>query len=165
MKIWEKRLFLSFSIFYPFFGLFACLNITNIQEPPEISFVSQPVRPILQKSADHLRTSAGDSPGVNNWRSNLAHNARKTDRAILLRPESKRPLKSRIGRLYSTVKTERIFVSVRALLPRSVPAAHEKARQKEPKTVIYNHSTTTPGSRQLWLLIKHAKNGLKIRQL
>lgn len=61
----EKKLFLSRSIFCPFFRTFLCLNITNIQDPPEISFVSQLVLPIIQKAADHLRTGDGDFLVVN----------------------------------------------------------------------------------------------------
>ena len=154
-----KIIFQQF-FFWAFFGIFLCLNIANIQGLPEISFVSQPVWPILQKTADHLRTGAGDFPGINNWRSNFAHNARKTDKAILLRPESKRPLKSRIGRLYSEVKTEHIFATGRALCPGSVPAAqkHDKKSRKRLYIIIVP-PYRRPVNCECWLMKTH-KNGL-----
>lgn len=107
---------------------------------------------ILQKAADHLRTGAGDFPDVNNWRSNFAHNARKANKATLLRPESKRPLKSQIGRLYSGSKMEHTFVTVRTLCPGSVPAAQNKHDKKSRKR-LYNHNITIPAPRQPWVLI------------
>ena len=156
IKIIFQQLF-----FWPFFGLFLCLNIANIQEPPEILFVSQPVWPILQKAADHLRTGAGDFLGVNNWRSIFAHNARKTGKARLLRPESKRPLKSQIGRLYSIPKTEHIFVTVRTLRPGSVPAAQSKHDKKSRKRlyIIIISPYRDSVNREYWLMEAH-KNGL-----
>jgi len=39
----EIKVIFGLFFFRPFFGLFLCLNISNIQEPPEISFVSQSV--------------------------------------------------------------------------------------------------------------------------
>lgn len=155
IKIIFQRLF-----FWPFFGIFLCLNIANIQEPLEILFVSQPVWPILQKTADHLRTGAGDFPGINNWRSNFAHNARKTDKAILLRPESKRPLKSQIGRSHSGFKIEHTFATGRALCPGSVPAAqrHDKKSRKRLYIIIVPPYRRLV-NREYWLTKVH-KNGL-----
>lgn len=144
--------------FWPFFDIFLCLNITNIQGPPEISSVSQPVWPILQKVADHLWTGAGDFPDVNNWRSNFTYNACKTDKARLLQPESKRPLKSRIGRLYSEVKTEHTFATVRTLCPGSVPAAqrHDKKSRKRLYIIIVP-PYRRPVNYEYWLTKAHKK--------
>ena len=155
-----KIIFQQF-FFWPFFGIFLCLNIANIQEPPEILFVSQPVWPILQKAADHLRTGAGNFLVVNNWRSIFTHNARKTDKAILLRPESNRTLKSQIGRLCSTPKTEHTFAAVQALRPRSVPAAQSKHDKKSQKRlyIIIVPPYRRPVNREYWLTKVH-KNGL-----
>lgn len=154
-----KVIFQQF-FFWPFFGIFPCLNITNIQEPPEILFVSQPVWPILQKAADHLWTGTGNFLVVNNWRSNFAHNARRTDNAILLRPESNRPLKSRIERLYSGSKTEHTFATVRILCPGSVPVAqrHDKKSRKWLYIIIVP-PYQCPVNREYWLT-KALKNGL-----
>lgn len=74
-----------------------------------------------------------DFPGINNWHSNFTHNAHKTNKARLIRPESKRPLKSQIGRLYSGSKIEHTFSAVRALRPGSVPAAQSKHDKKSRK--------------------------------
>lgn len=74
-----------------------------------------------------------DFLAVNNWHSNFAHNARKTNKDTLLRPESKRPLKSQIGRLCSTPKKEHTFAAVQALRPGSAPAAQSKHDKKSRK--------------------------------
>ena len=142
-----------------------CLNITNIQDPPEILFISQPVWPILKKTADHLRTGAGDFLEVNNWHSNFAHNARKTNKATFLQPESKRPLKSQIGRLYSTPKAEHTFATGRILRPGSVPAAQSKHDKKSLKWlyIIIVSPYRSPVNCECWLM-KARNNGLKIRQ-
>jgi len=39
----EIKVIFQLFFFSPFFGIFLCLNIANIQEPPEILFISQPV--------------------------------------------------------------------------------------------------------------------------
>lgn len=101
---------------------------------------------------------------VNNWRSIFAHNARRTDKAILLLPESKRPLKSQIGRLYSGSKIEHTFSAVRALRPGSAPAAQSKHDKKSRKRlyIIIVPPYRRPVNREYWLTKAH-KNGLKIR--
>lgn len=154
-----KVIFQQF-FFWPFFGIFLCLNIANIQEPPEILFVSQLTWTFLQKAADRCR----DFLVVNNWRSIFAHNARRTDKAILLLPESKRPLKSQIGRLYSGSKIEHTFSAVRALRPGSAPAAQSKHDKKSRKRlyIIIVPPYRRPVNREYWLTKAH-KNGLKIR--
>lgn len=153
-----KVIFQQF-FFSPFFGIFLCLNIANIQEPPEILFISQPVWPILQKAADHLRTGAGDFPGVNSWRSNFPYNARKTGKAIFLRLEYKRPLKNRIGRLYSMTEIEHIFDAIRALRPGSVPAAQSKHDKKSRKRlyIIIVPPYRDSVNNECWLIKTHEK--------
>lgn len=159
-----KVIFQQF-FFWPFFGIFLCLNITNIQELPEILFVSQLAWPILWKLVDRLRTGARDFQKVNNWRSNFAHNAHKTGKAILLRPEYKRPLKSQIGRLYSIAKTEHTFATVRALCSGSVLAAQSKHDKKSRKRIyiIIVPPYWDSVNHKCWLTKAH-KNGLKIWQ-
>ncbi len=62
----------------------------------------------------------------------------KLTRLYFFRPESKRPLKSQIGRLYSWPKTEHTFATGRALCPGSVPAAqrHDKKSRKRLYIII-----------------------------
>lgn len=155
----------SSSYFLPVFQYFFCVWIlrTFKSQQKYCSFHNRYDRPV--KAVDHLRTGARDFTDVNNWRSNSAHNARKTDRAILLRPEYKWPLKSQIWRLYSVRKTEHIFVSVRSLRPRSAPAVQSKRDKKSRKRL---YITIIPPYRgpvncECWLM-KARKNGLKIRQ-
>ena len=155
-----KIIFQQF-FFWAFFGIFLCLNIANIQGLPEISFVSQPAWPILQKAADHLRTGAGDFPGVNSWRSNFAHNDRKTDKARLLRPKSKWPLKSRIGRLYSTPKTEHISPLFGHCAPDrcQLPRASTTKKSRKRLYIIIVPPYRRPVNREYWLTKAH-KNSL-----
>lgn len=157
----EIKVIFGLFFFRPFFGLFLCLNISNIQEPPEISFVSQSVWPILQKAADHLRTGAGNFLVINSWRPNFAHNARKTNKDTLLRPESKRPLKSQIGRLCSGSKTEHTFATGRTLCPGSMLAAQSKHDKKSRKRlyIIIVPPYRRPVNCECWLMKTH-KNGL-----
>ena len=156
IKIIFQQLF-----FWPFFGIFLCLNIANIQELPEISFVSQPVWPILQKAADHLRTGAGISQASITGTLISPTMPAKQIRLQLIRPESKRPLKSRIGRLYSIPKTEHTFATVRTLRSGSVPAAQSKHDKKSRKRlyIIIVPPYRRPVNREYWLTKAH-KNGL-----
>ena len=157
----EIKVIFQLFFFSPFFGISLCLNIANIQEPLEILFVSQPVWPILQKTADHLRTGAGNFPGINNWHSNFTHNACKANKATLIQPECNRPLKSQIGQLYSESKIEHTFATVRALRPGSVPAAQSKHNKKSRKRlyIIIVPPYRRPVNREYWLTKAH-KNGL-----
>ena len=115
IEIQKKKLFLSRSIFWPFFGIFLCLNIANIQGLPEISFVSQ----LAWTSCQRLRATCGPVPEFSQASITDAlispTTPAKRIRLHFIQPESKRPLKSRIGQLYSGHKIEHTFTAVRAL--------------------------------------------------
>ena len=152
----------SSSSFFDRFSAFFCVWILQIFKSRQkyCSFHNQ-----YDQFCKRLRITCGPAPGISSWSITDALISPTTPaeltRLYFLRPESNRPLKSRIERLYSASKTEHIFVAVRALRPGSVPAAqseHDKKSRKRLYIIIISPYRDSV-NREYWLT-KARKNGL-----